>query len=290
MVSIVSSAARELIEAASVQLDRAGVDTPRLDAEVMLAEATGRSRTDVMFGAIAIDAHARSRFDAMIGRRARREPLAYIIGHKEFYSIEFQVTPAVLIPRPETEVVVAVALEFLAERSRARVLDLGTGVGAIAVAIAANATHVEVVASDISIAGLEVAARNTDRQGLRDRVEFRHADCFDPLDGAGPLGRFDLIVSNPPYVRDDAIAGLQPEIARWEPRAALSGGPDGLALYRRIARDSCAHSEADSRVIFELGDRQAEAVRRILSDSGCTGITTIPDLAGSPRVISARRL
>jgi release factor glutamine methyltransferase len=289
MVSIVSSAARELIEAAVVELDHAGVDTPRLDAEVMLAEATGRSRTDVMFGAIAIDAHARSRFDAMIGRRARREPLAYIIGRKEFYSIEFHVTPAVLIPRPETEVVVAAALDFLAERARARVLDLGTGTGAIALAIAANATHVEVVASDVSIAGLKVAACNTDRQGLRDRVEFRHADCFDPLDGAGSLGRFDLIVSNPPYVRDDAIAGLQPEIARWEPRAALAGGPDGLALYRRIARDSCTHSEADSRVIFELGNRQAAAVTSILRDSGYTGITTIPDLAGTLRVISARR-
>src|SRR6266851_845630 len=228
MGSIASDSARELIEAAAAQLRDAGVDAPRLDAELLLVAVTGRSRTDVMFGAIEIDALARSRFDAMIDRRARREPLAYIIGRKEFYSIEFEVTPAVLIPRPETEVVVATALQFLVKRPRARVLDLGTGSGAIALAIATNAIQATVVASDIAIAALAVAERNADRQGLRDRVEFRHADCFDPLDGAGAFGRFDLIVSNPPYVRDSEIANLQPEIARWEPRAALVGGPDGL--------------------------------------------------------------
>jgi release factor glutamine methyltransferase len=289
MGSIASGAARELIDAAVAQLDRGGVGTPRLDAEVMLAGASGHSRIDVMFGTAEIDVCVRSRFVAMVDRRARREPLAYIIGRKEFYSIEFEVTPAVLIPRPETEVVVTTALQFLAERPRARVLDLGTGSGAIALAIATNAIQATVVASDIAIAALAVAERNSDRQGLRDRLEFRHADCFDPLDGTGAFGRFDLIVSNPPYVRDGEIADLQPEIARWEPRAALAGGPDGLGFYRRLASGCAACLEAEGVVVFEIGAGQAEAVTQILSDCGLAPITTIPDLAGMPRAICARQ-
>src|SRR5579859_7953200 len=179
MVRIATGGARDLIDAAAVELDRAGVANPRLDTELMLAAAAGRSRIDVMFGAAVIDAPARSRFVAMVDRRARREPLAYIIGRKEFYSLEFEVTPAVLIPRPETEIVVATALDLLAKRSRARVLDLGSGSGAIALAIAAHAPLVEVVASDVSTAALAVAQRNAARLGLTDRVALRHADCFD---------------------------------------------------------------------------------------------------------------
>jgi release factor glutamine methyltransferase len=289
MVRNETGGARELIDVAAEALRCAGVGTPRLDAEVMLAEAIGRSRIDVMFGAAEIDESGRSRFAMMIDRRARREPLAYIMGRKEFYSIDLEVTPAVLIPRPETEVVVATALEFLGERPRARVLDLGAGSGAIALAIAANAKQVEVVASDVSIAALEVARRNSDRLALRDHVRFRQADCFDPIDGDGPLGRFDLIVSNPPYVRDDELAALQPEIARWEPRSALAGGPDGLNFYRRIVSGCRQCLEAEGCVVLEIGDAQADTVMRIFRDSGFTAIRAIPDLGSAPRVISAKR-
>jgi release factor glutamine methyltransferase len=218
-----------------------------------------------------------------------REPLAYLIGRREFFSLDFEVTPAVLIPRPETETLVGAALEFIAAHPDSRVLDLGTGSGAIAVSIAASAPRARIVATDLSAAALAVARRNAERHGAGARVEFRRADLFEPLDSGAPLGRFDLIVSNPPYIEDAALASLAPEVARFEPRCALVGGPDGLDFYRRIARAAREHLEPGGATMLEVGAGQAGRVAALLADAGMAPAAVINDLAAVARVVVARR-
>jgi len=273
-----------LIADAASELASAGIENPRLDAETMLAAACHRSRTAVICGLANVDGPARERYVAMIARRMQREPLAYILGHKEFYSLEFEVTPSVLIPRPETETVVDAALQFLRERATQRVCDIGTGSGAIALSIAANAPAAQVTATDISAEALAIARRNAVRFGFVSRVRFRLADCFEAMDGMGPLGRFDLIVSNPPYIPEDHIAGLAPEISRYEPRAALAAGHDGLELYRRLALALTDHLENGGCTIVEIGASQLKAVNEIMRSAGGVEIKVVPDFAGLPRV------
>lgn len=278
---------RRLIAEGAAELASAGIENPRLDAETMLAAACHSSRAAVISGLVEINQSARERYAAMISRRSRREPLAYILGHKEFYSLEFEVTPAVLIPRPETETVVSAALELIQDRAHVRVCDLGTGSGAIALAIAANAPAAQLTATDISAEALAIARRNAARLELAARVRFRLADCFEPIDSTEPLGRFDLIVSNPPYINDDQIAGLAPEICRYEPRAALAGGRDGLEIYRRIAPALTVHLEKNGCAIVEIGADQLAAVAEIMRDAGATSIKVVRDLARLPRVVAA---
>jgi release factor glutamine methyltransferase len=280
------SPCRSTTEAAA-QLASAGIENPSLDAEMLLAAACHSSRAAVVSGLAEIDDIARQRYAAMIARRVQREPLAYILGRKEFYSLEFEVGPAVLIPRPETEAVVSTALEFVRDRVNARVCDLGTGSGAIALAIAANGPAAQLTATDISAEALAIARRNAARLGLASRVRFRLADCFEPLDGTGRLCRFDLVVSNPPYIIDDHIARLAPEICRYEPRVALAGGHDGLALYRRIAQALPDQLERNGRAIVEIGADQLSAVAQIMRNAGATSVKAVRDLAGLSRVVVA---
>jgi release factor glutamine methyltransferase len=286
-ISFQGSVPGPLIAAGAAALASAGVEHPRLDAELMLAAACRSSRTEVICGLAQIDEDAHERYAAMIARRRRHEPLAYILGRKEFYSLEFEVTSAVLIPRPETETVVATALQFIRDRGQLRVCDMGTGSGAIGLAIAANAPTVKLTATDISPEALTIARRNAVRLHLGCHARFLVADCFQPIDNMERLGRFDLIVSNPPYIREDQIAGLDPEISRFEPRLALSGGRDGLELYGRIAAGLSEHLERGGAAIVEIGAEQAEAVNEIMRNAGATSLTTVRDLAGLPRVIFA---
>jgi release factor glutamine methyltransferase len=214
----------EALGAAADALAAAGVSSPRLDAEVLLAEASGWRRARLLAepGA-AVDADAGRRFAEMVRRRLRREPVAYIIGHKGFRGIELALDPRVLIPRPESELLVELALE----RRPGSVLDLGTGSGAIALAVADEMPECEVVATDTSPAALAVARANAERLGLSGRVRLQA--------GSLPPGRsFDLTLANLPYVSDAEWASLQPEIARFEPREALRGGPDGLDVIRAL--------------------------------------------------------
>jgi release factor glutamine methyltransferase len=278
---------RQLISEAVAALRAAGIENPGLDAEVMLAAATHNSRAAVVAGLGDLDDSVRACYTAMISRRAHREPLAYILGCKEFYSLEFEVTPAVLIPRPETETVVNAALEFITAHGSVRVLDIGTGSGAIALAIAANALAAQVLATDISVEALAIAQHNAVRLQLGAQVRFRLADCFEPMDDLGQLGRVDLIVSNPPYIEDGEIARLAPEIRRYEPRAALAGGYDGLDFYRRIAPALAAHLDRSGAAIFEIGWRQSTAVAEILRNASAINIKVIADLAGLLRVVVA---
>jgi release factor glutamine methyltransferase len=278
---------KDLVEKATGRLIAAGIGGARLDAELLMAFATRVARERLLAGTLSIDDHLRERYMALIDLRAARMPLAYITGRREFYSLDLEVSPEVLIPRPETETVVAAALSFVAVRPAARILDLCTGSGAIALAIAANAPHSQLVGADISIKALAIAARNAARLDLATRVSFRHADCWTVIDGGGPLGRFDLVVANPPYIRDDEMAVLAPEIRNYEPRVALAGGFDGLDFYRRIAADAANHLARDGAVMGEVGHGQAPQVAAIFRAAGLSEITVLDDLAGVPRVVVA---
>ena len=276
------SSIAEILDRAAETLRRAGIDNARLDAEVMLAEACGVSRAAVLGRGEMPDAGALERFRAMLSRRAAREPLAYIIGHKEFFSLDLEVTSAVLIPRPETETLVDAALTFLASRPDARVLDIGTGSGAIAVAIAVNAPRARVTATDLSNEALQVARRNATRHRCSDRIDFAMADLFPSA-----IAKFDLIVSNPPYIPSAAILSLDPEVAHFEPRGALDGGADGLAFYRRIAAQARQHLVDGGGVMVEAGAGQANEVVALFQRAQFSKIDTVRDLAGIERVVRA---
>jgi release factor glutamine methyltransferase len=264
---------RDALAGASEAFAAAGVDTARLDAELLLAEATGWERT--RFAAepeMGVPAGAARRFGEMVRRRLRREPVAYILGRKGFHGIELEVDRRVLVPRPESELLVELALE-LAPR---RLLDVGTGSGAIALAIAGELPDCEVAATDTSAAALAVARANAARLGLAERVGF--AEAMLPPGSGG----FDLVVANLPYVAECDWGGLEPEVSRWEPREALLAGPDGLDVLR-VAIPAAAGVAPVAA--FEVGAGQAPAVGELLFEAGFAAVETRPDLAGIPRVV-----
>ena len=283
------SAARALIEIAAHHLAAIGIESARLDAEVLMAEAAGATREAVIAGSIGLSKAILNDFNAMIERREKREPVAYIVGHKEFYSLDFEVNPAVLIPRPETEFVVSAALECIAGKANARVLDIGTGSGAIAISIAVNSPSAQITAVDISADSLAVAWRNARPHRVEDRVTLRRADCFDVLDGGPALETFDLIVSNPPYLDDTEIAALEPDVRSYEPRVALSAGAGGFDIWRRIADGATRHLTSGGELIAEVGLGQAAEVLKLVEEAGLRIATVINDFAGHPRVVRARR-
>ena len=267
---------REALDAAADALSAAGVEEARFDAEVMLAEATGRERARLVAEPEAEPAPAAARsFAEMVRRRLRREPVAYILGRKGFRGIELAVDPRVLIPRPETELLVELALE-LAPR---RVLDVGTGSGAIALAVATELPECEVVATDTSPAALEVARANAERMGLTARVGL-HEGTLPPGDAL-----FDLVLANLPYVGEAEWPGLEPEVTEWEPREALLAGPDGLDAIRAFLEAS-----PPARCLaLEIGEGQAGAVGELTREAGFGEIEVRKDLAGIERVVVGRR-
>lgn len=269
-----------------------GIESPRADAEILLAHTLGSQR-------ITLYAHhdqplnpdELQRFKTFIKRRAAREPVAYIVGHKGFWSLDLTVTPDVLIPRPETECLVERALEFLPRDAAAgalRVLELGTGSGAIVLALAQERPVHRFYALDRSAAALAVARRNAHRAGLQGRVHFWAADWVDALRPGRSL--FDLIVSNPPYVRAPDIAGLQPEIGSFEPRQALDGGPDGLRELGRIIRQAPSFLKPGGRILLEIGWDQAQALRAMAADGGFYREAVVfQDYSGRDRVFLLKK-
>ena len=246
------------------------------EARLLLAAATGFSEASVLaFPERNLPDDVLLSFKAMSERRSLGEPVAYILGRKEFYGIELLVNPAVLIPRPETELLVELALE----REFSSVLELGTGSGAIALALKAQRPRARVVAVEASAAALEVARRNCARLGLE--VELRHGRWCDGLDEC-----FDVVVGNPPYV-----AAGDPHLAelRYEPAAALVSGADGLDAIREIVRQAPAHLQGRGWLLLEHGMGQDAAVRDLLRNAGLESVTTWPDLAGIARVTGGRR-
>jgi len=227
-----------------------------------------------------------SRYLAQLERRAAREPLQYLLGWEEFHGLRLAVTPDVLVPRPETEGLVAWALEALAERPEPVVADLGTGSGAIACAIAQAAPRAEVLAVELSGGALAVASRNVRALGLATRVRLLAGDLFAPL-GSIPAS-LDLVVANPPYLPSAVIASLPPEVSRHEPRAALDGGPDGLAVIRRIVAGAPAVLRPAGLLLMEIGEEQAGPVASLMAAEGFSGIRARRDLNGVERYIGGR--
>ncbi len=291
MSEVLARRALEEIDKAARRLAVSGIESARLDAELLMAAAAGVTREAAVTGSIELSHETLRRFETMIARREKREPVAYLLGRKEFYSLDFEVNPAVLIPRPESEIVVAAALGFIAGAPDARVLDIGTGSGAIAIAIAVNAPRVRVTAVDISADAIAVASRNAQHHRVEDRVTFRRADCFEILDGGPALGSFEVIVSNPPYLDDAEIAALEPDVRGYEPRVALRAGAGGLDILRRIAAGVPQHQHLASagELIVEVGAEQAAAVAKLVEEAGLRVVSVINDFAGHPRVVRARR-
>ncbi len=254
---------------------------PPLEAQVLAAHALGLSRARVLAdGQRALDPETVRTIERLFLRRRAGEPVAYLTGEREFCSLSLKVTPDVLIPRPETELLVELALERLPNRA-GRVLDLGTGSGAIAVAIAHAAPDAEVFAVDASSAALAVARENARRHGAG--IRFVKGDWFAGLAGE----RFDVVVSNPPYVAT-GDAHLGEGDLRFEPRTALDGGPDGLDAIRTVVAGAKTHLVSGGWLLFEHGLDQAERCRSLLGIYGYAGIASWPDLAGLPRVIGGR--
>ena len=278
-----------VLEAAAATLAEAGIGSARLDAQLLLAAAAHVDRTALLSGSVDLSPEAVAQFEAMMARRRAREPVAYILGRREFYSLEFEVNREVLIPRPQTETVVEVALEFIAEHPRARVLDLGTGPGAIAVALAVNAPQASVVATDIWRPALALARRNAASNKVAERIGFVAADIFVQPDSGPDLGKFDLVISNPPYIVDAQVASLEAEIRDFEPPMALRGGRDGLDFFRRIAAGIRSHLRPDGLLVLEVGAGQDTAVAEILGAAGMHPAGVINDLDGIARVVTARR-
>ncbi|MDQ3288396.1 MAG: peptide chain release factor N(5)-glutamine methyltransferase [Pseudomonadota bacterium] len=253
------------------------------DAEALLAYALDRPRSWLYaHGDDDLDEQAAARFGALLERRASGEPVAYLTGRRGFWSLELQVTPATLIPRPETELLVEIALARLPRDRAVRVADLGTGSGAIALALAHERRNARVVATDASKAALEVARDNASRLDLQN-VEFRHGDWLVPLAG----DRFDLIASNPPYIADTDEHLCHGDL-RFEPAGALASGADGLDAIRRIASGAGACLVPGGWLLIEHGWRQGAQVRALLQQSGLVEISTQRDLALHERVSLGR--
>jgi release factor glutamine methyltransferase len=274
---------REALDAAVDALRAAGVDEPRLDAELLLGEAMGCERSALIAdGGAEVPPAAGRRFGELVRRRLRREPVAYILGRKGFRNLELAVDGRVLIPRPETELLVELALEL----QPASVLDVGTGSGAIALAVADELPACTVTATDTSPGALEVARTNAERLGLADRVRF--AEGTLPEEGG-----FDLVLANLPYVAERGWTSLQPEVTQWEQREALLAGPDGLDAYRSFI-PGCGRALASyggltsTTLAVEVGEGQAEAVVALMEEAGFGRVETRRDLAGIERMVVGR--
>ncbi len=259
----------------------------RLQAELLLASVLGLKRLDLylQFDRL-LQADEVDRYRDYVRQRLKRVPLQYITGEAAFRHLELNVTPAVLIPRPETEVLVDVALEKLQGHDAPRCLDLCCGSGAIALSLAHECAQAELVACDTSEQAIEVAQGNEQRCGLQGRLTWFCGDLFAPLRGTAP---FDLIVSNPPYICRDDIGSLEPEVRDYEPHLALDGGEDGLDIYRRIAEEAHGFLAADGHLLLEVGEGQADPVTKILQQTGhYLGLETVADLNDIPRIVIAR--
>jgi release factor glutamine methyltransferase len=274
-----------------------GADSPRLDAEVLLAEALGRQRIELYTAFDEVPGEQpRSAFRELVRRRAEGTPVAYLVGRREFYSLSFRVTPDVLIPRPETELLVVAALDLAktyappaiaGKAPELMVADVGTGSGIIAVCLAKHLPSCRVTAIDISPAALAVAKENARQHGVGERIEFIESDLFAAVP---PERRFDFIVSNPPYVTAAELEHLAVDVRKFEPRMALLGGPCGTEVIESLAGQAAERLRPGGHLLMEISPMIHDAVRALLSaDNRFELGPTIKDLARLPRVVQARR-
>lgn len=264
-----------------MRLEAAGVDSPATDARMLIEAGAGVSRLDIVTDPYReLSTVQLAAVEVLATRRAAREPIAYILGRKAFWNVELAVDPSVLIPRPETELLVETALELLPSDAPARVLDLGVGSGAILLSVLAERGLATGVGVDKSAEALAVAVANAASLGLDGRAQFSKADW-------AAVGRFDLVLSNPPYIRSADIVGLAPEL-RYEPRLALDGGEDGLDAYRAILNALPGLLAPLGAYAFEVGEGQADAVAAMAAAQGLTAMPHRRDLQGIARVVAGR--
>jgi release factor glutamine methyltransferase len=277
-----------LIDWTRSHFESKGVDDARLCAELLLAHAMECQKIQLYarFHEAPTDSQVAS-FRELVRAAAQHEPIAYLIGQREFYSLAFKVTPDVLIPRPETELLVEHALAFLAREKNdvLNVLDVGTGSGCIAVTIAKREKRARVVAVDISEAALAVARQNAERHGVADRIEFIQADLFDMPANHRATNGFDLIVSNPPYVGNNESDSLPANVRDYEPSIALFAGDDGFDIYQRMAVQVRDHLRADGELLIEIGENQREKVCELFASAGMEFVAAHCDLAGTQRTL-----
>lgn len=279
---------RRVLEWTAGHLGRHGSETPRLDAEVLLAQARGCKRIELYtrYDEVLTE-EQRAVMRDLVRRRAAAEPVAYLVGHREFFGLDFHVTPDVLIPRPDTEALVVEALETCRRHEAPRLLDVGTGSGCIAVAVAVNCPSALVTAVDVSEAALHVACENAELHGVADRIRFLHGDLFEPL---ADEDCFEIIVSNPPYIREDEFAAVQDDVRLHEPRSALLGGRNGLAVTRRLIEQAPARLVPGGRLLVEIAPEQSDEVLALMAALGSFAeIAVLKDLSGSKRIATALR-
>jgi release factor glutamine methyltransferase len=282
----------EVIQKSAEFLTKKGVESPRLQAELLLAHVLKlpRMKLYLNFERSLSDAEQDSLRD-LVKRRGQREPLQHLTGSTSFCGLEIAVNRHVLVPRPETELLAEAGWEFLnrlqtPDPGLKTAFDFGTGSGCIAIALAAKCPTARVVALDASAEALVMAKQNAERNQLEDRIEFRHGDGFDVLSADE---RFDLIVSNPPYIPSAEIDTLQPEVRDFDPHSALDGGADGLNFYRRLAAGAAAFLKPEGRMMLEFGDGQAESASQIFTAQGWTVEAIREDYTKRPRILIARR-
>lgn len=280
-----TSIAQAVLQGAN-KLRKAGVPDERREAGSLLMYVLDCDRTYIL-------AHAEDqltneqveKFGESLDARAQGKPLQYITGRQEFFGLEFEVNSDVLIPRPETELLIEAALALVSANEAPLICDVGTGSGCIVVTLLHRLSRARAVALDISTAALAVAERNANRHGVRDRLSLVTSNCFAGLGPAAGPG-FDLIVSNPPYVAEGAIAGLQKEVREFEPRAALTAGEDGLSVIRRLLIESRDYLKSGGFLIFEIGFDQHDAVKQLIDQNSWKLLEMYDDLQGIPRTVA----
>jgi release factor glutamine methyltransferase len=285
VVNFPSATIAETLNRASEYLRQASVPNDLLDAQTLLAEALSRDRTYLIINFNKLLTNDELiKYQALIERRASGEPLQYIIGHQEFFGLEFEVTPDVLIPRPETEIIVEETIRIAQQVAfkRPLIVDTGTGSGCLAVTLAREIDGLRAIATDISTAALSVAKRNAARHGMIARIDFIAADLFDPFT---EIPFADIIISNPPYVSRQEVATLQREVRDWEPKVALTDFDDGLTFYRRLLRDAPVRLKPGGYLICEMGYTQSEAIAAMIDPAVWSAPRILKDLQEIPRTI-----
>ena len=278
----------EVIQKSAEFLEKRGVDSPRLQAELLLAHVLKlpRMKLYLNFDRTLTDSEADAARE-LVQRRGRREPLQHIVGSTSFCGFEIAVSRQVLVPRPETELLAEMGWEFLSKINPqpASALDFGTGSGCIAITLAAKCPSARIVALDVSPEALAQAERNARQSGVTERIEFRHGDGLAALP---PEDHFDLIISNPPYIPSGEIALLEPEVREFDPHGALDGGADGLDFYRRLAREAAEFLKPDGKLMLEFGDGQADALKRIFDEQMWIVESVRADYSQRQRILIAR--
>lgn len=283
-------AINDALRMAAAQLQAAGVSQARLDARLLFSAATGLSHEDIIRNPNAeLPAVQAAVYAMMIARRVAREPVSRILGRREFWSLDFEITPDTLDPRPDSETLISAALGLIEDRNHPlRIVDIGTGSGCLLLALLSEYPRAQGVGVDISQGALEVARRNAGRLGFSGRARFMACDVRDTGWTAQLGGPFDIVISNPPYIENDAIADLDPEVALFDPYSALAGGEDGLDFYRMITNSLAHLLNPGGLAIFEAGAGQAQAIEKLMRQAGFIVLEPGHDLGGVARAVTVR--